>query len=62
MKIPDPLGYSAHSFRRGGAAEATKAGIEDSTIQRHGRWKSTIFMIYTIMEHKHAGQIITNSI
>jgi integrase len=57
-----PSQYSTHSFRRGGATEAAKAGIQDSTIQRHGRWKSTCFMRYTQMERCEAGQIITNKI
>ena len=54
--------YSAHSMRRGGAQTAAKAGIQDNVIQRHGRWKSSIFMIHTIMERKDAGNMITKSI
>lgn len=60
--IKDFVKFSAHSLRRGGAHEAAKAGVEDNVIQRHGRWKSTIFMIYTIMERKAAGTIITTRI
>ena len=54
--------YSTHSLRRGGAAAAARAGVEDSVIQRHGRWKSWCFTLYTQMEREEAGRIITEGI
>jgi integrase len=62
VHVPNASLYSAHSLRRGGAQEAAKQGIEDNVIQRHGRWKSTIFMIYTILERNTAGEMITSKI
>ena len=50
--------FSSHSLRKGGANAAAKFGIQDNIIQRHGRWRSTIFMEYTKMERKEAGSII----
>lgn len=51
--------YSTHSCRAGGATTAAKNGIQDSVIQRHGRWRSTCFMKYTRMERTEAGEIVT---
>lgn len=51
--------YSTHSCRAGGATTAAKNGVQDSVIQRHGRWKSTCFMKYTRMERTEAGEIVT---
>ena len=51
--------YSTHSCRAGGATTAAKMGIQDSVIQRHGRWRSTCFMKYTRMERTEAGEILT---
>lgn len=42
----DPTEYAGHSFRRGGATAMKLAGVSDSTIQRHGRWKSDAFLRY----------------
>ena len=38
--------YAGHSFRRGGATALTLAGVADSDIQRHGRWKSDAYKLY----------------
>ena len=55
----DAAFYSTHSCRAGGATTAAKNGIQDSVIQRHGRWRSTCFMKYTRMERTEAGEIVT---
>ena len=60
--VIDSSAYSSHSLRKGGANAAAKSGIQDNIIQRHGRWKSTIFMEYTKMERKEAGTIISSFI
>jgi hypothetical protein len=57
-----PSMYSTHSFRKGGATQAAKMRIQDSVIQRHGRWKSTCFMRYTVLGRTEAGIIITSEI
>ena len=36
----NPRGFSGHSFRRGAANSAQKAGISRADIMRMGRWKS----------------------
>ena len=36
----NPKGYSGHSFRRGAANSALKAGISKEDIMQMGRWKS----------------------
>ena len=54
--------YSSHSLRRGGATAAARQGVPDSTIKKHGRWKSTCFMIYTDLERREAGFNISSMI
>src|SRR5579859_975627 len=36
----NPAGFSGHSFRRGAAHSALKAGISRKDIMKMGRWKS----------------------
>lgn len=36
----NPMNFSGHSFRRGGASALFAAGVPEAAIQRHGRWKS----------------------
>ena len=43
--IPAHL-YTGHSFRIGAATTAASAGIQDSTIQTLGRWKSSAYLLY----------------
>ena len=42
----DPKGYSAHSFRRGGASFAFRAGVPAELIKIHGDWASHCFEKY----------------
>ena len=36
----DRANYGVHSFRRGGATQAARAGVEDRLFKKHGRWLS----------------------
>ena len=38
--------YSGHSFRRGGTTALQIAGVPESTIASHGRWKSLAYRSY----------------
>jgi hypothetical protein len=42
----DPAEYSGHSFRRGGTTALQMAGVPESTIASHGRWKSLAYRSY----------------
>ena len=42
----DPMSYAGHSFRRGGTTALKLAGVSDSVIQQHGRWKSEAYRAY----------------
>ena len=41
-----PDQYSGHSFRRGGTTALQMAGVPESTIASHGRWKSLAYRSY----------------
>ena len=42
--------FAGHSFRIGAATTAATAGLEDSTIQTLGRWKSSSYLLYVCLE------------
>jgi hypothetical protein len=46
-----PDDYSGHSFRRGGATAMQLAGVPESTIAAHGRWKSLAYRTYFDVQH-----------
>ena len=43
--------YSGHSFRRGAATSAHRAGLEDAMIQVLGRWRSDAYKLYIDIKH-----------
>jgi hypothetical protein len=42
----DPSDYAGHSFRRGGTTALFLAGVPESAIALHGRWKSLTYRQY----------------
>lgn len=48
---------SGHSFRRGGLTALLLAGVSDTQLQRHGRWKSDSFKRYFDTEHSIAARV-----
>ena len=54
----DATQYAGHSFRRGGTSALKLAGVSDSIIQRHGRWKSDVFRDYIDVEHNTALRLL----
>jgi len=54
--IPAHL-FTGHSFRIGAATTAASAGIEDSTIQTLGRWKSSAYLSYIRLNPSHLAKI-----
>ena len=49
--------YAGHSFRIGAATTAAAAGIEDSTIQTLGRWKSSSYLLYIRLNPSHMASL-----
>lgn len=58
----NPDHYSWHSFRKGGAHQASINGVQDSEIKKHGRWLSDAYVRYTQVEPEHAGSVISSKI
>ena len=56
--IPAHL-YTGHSFRIGAATTAASAGIEDSTIQTLGHWKSSAYLLYIRLNPSHLENLYT---
>jgi hypothetical protein len=50
----DTTQYAGHSFRRGGTSALKERGVQDSTIQLHGRWRSDVYRAYIDVDHNLA--------
>lgn len=56
----DPVKYSGHSFRKGGARAAFESGIPDSVIKVHGRWSSSAYERYIdVQQQEAADRVVT---
>lgn len=55
LKLPDPLAYTGHCFRRTSATLLVNGGSDILQLKRHGGWKSSIHQKIT------ASQIISGS-
>ncbi len=53
----NPLEFSLHSLRRGGATQAYRQGAQLLDIQRHGAWSSTAFYDYVAPQHSHKSTV-----
>ena len=49
--------YVGHSFRRGAATTAAMVGIQDSSIQTLGGWKSLAYLIYIKLQPHQLSQV-----
>lgn len=56
--LTDVRRYSSHSFRRGGAQAAHRAGAADCEIKALGRWKSECYQQYVNVSGREAGRKI----
>ena len=54
----DASQYAGHSFRRGGTSALKLAGVDDSVVQLHGRWKSDAYRRYIDVEHDIALRLL----
>jgi hypothetical protein len=54
----DPTQYAGHSFRRGGTSALKLAGVADSIIQLHGRWRSDAYRAYIDVDHNIALRLL----
>ena len=50
--------YAGHSFRRGGTSALKLAGVADSIIQLHGRWKFDAYRAYIDVDHSIALRLL----
>lgn len=46
--------YGLHSARRGGATHAFRSGVSMPAIKKHGRWKSDVVFLYTVVSDQEA--------
>lgn len=55
----DPRNYSSHSFRRGAATLAFKAGVHPNVIQVMGDWSSDAYKRYLVMSSDQKVNAVT---
>jgi len=57
----DTSAYAGHSFRRGGATTLFLAGVPETIIQLHGRWKSVAYRAYFDANRNDAARLEATS-
>jgi hypothetical protein len=57
----DASRYAGHSFRRGGATALFLAGVPETIIQLHGRWKSSAYKVYYDANRSDAARVEATS-
>ena len=62
ISIELKLKISTHSFRKGAAMCASRAGVQDCRIKAMGRWKSECYQRYTAITMQDAAEAITKVI
>ena len=50
--------YAGHSFRIGAASTAAAVDVEDSLIQRLGRWKSSAYLSYVHVPRERLASVL----
>ena len=60
--VENPTAYSWHSFRRGAAFLASRKGVQDIVIKKHGRWASDAYIRYVSVEAVRAGREVYTSL
>ena len=60
--VEDSQSYSWHSFRRGAAYLASKNGVADCVIKKHGRWASHAYLRYVAVDAIRAGREVREAL
>ena len=55
----DPNAVSGHSYRRGHATTAGRAGVPDALLQMHGDWAGMTYRIYQELSHACRAKLTT---
>ena len=55
-KLP-AMDFAGHSFNIGTVMTAATAGLDDSTTQTLGRWKSSLYLLYVRLEPHHLASV-----
>ena len=58
----NPVDFSLHSLRAGGATAAAAAGVPDRVFKRHGRWKSKTAKDGYIKDSLHKRLLVTQNL
>ena len=53
----DYKSYSGYRFRIGAATESGKRGLLPATIQTHGQWESTAYLLYIRMSRAEIASV-----
>ena len=62
VAVENSQAYSWHSFRRGAAYLASKNGVADCVIKKHGRWASHAYLRYVAVDAIRAGREVRDAL